>query len=152
MFPCRHRGEMFAMPGLCLLALRRVTSWLPGASSQCLLGERTGGREALTCTQEMRERPQNVLCVARGRRSTSHTALSGGKKTLLFLGWSGGARGTRVVSLEARLNVRAAMEAADLTNALRRRMETDQLLSNMYTAGFGVGMEAFCFGLVWLQT
>lgn len=31
-------------------------------------------------------------------------------------GWSVGARGTCLVLLEARLNVRAAMEAADLTN------------------------------------
>lgn len=58
----------------------------------------------------------NVLCVARGKRNLSHTALSGGERSLLFLGCCVDARGARLVSLEARLNVRAAMEAADLTS------------------------------------
>lgn len=115
MFPCRHRGEMFAMPGLCLPGSPQSQQLAAQRPEPVSAGERTGGREALAYTQKMKRETTNVLCVARGKRNTSHTTLSGGERSLLFLGFSVDARGTRLVSLEARLNVRAATEAADLT-------------------------------------
>lgn len=115
MFPCRHRGEMFAMPGLCLPGSpqsHQLAAWhLEPVSS----GERTGGRETLTYTQEMKEEPQ-MSCVSPGAKGAHLTQPCPVEKDLFYSsGCSVDARGTCLVSLEARLNVRAAMEAADLT-------------------------------------
>lgn len=115
MFPCRHRGEMFAMPGLCLPGSPQSHQLAAWRLEPVSAGERTGGREALTYTQEMKEGPQ-MSCVSPGAKGAHLTQPCPVEKDLFYsLGWSVDARGTRLVSLEAKLNVRAAMEAADLT-------------------------------------
>lgn len=87
---------------------------LPGAD---LCWEQSTGRGANT--QEMKERPQ-MSCVspgARGAHLTQPCPASKSKKALFFSPYIWG--GLILVLLEARLNVRAAMEAADLTNLLQ---------------------------------
>lgn len=51
------------------LALHRVTSWLLGCLEPMSAGKRTGGRETLTYTQKMKERPQ-MSCVSPGAKGT----------------------------------------------------------------------------------
>lgn len=75
----------------------RLAAWYPELLSA---GARATGEEALTYTQEMKE-TTNVLCVARGKRNYD---------------WYADMKGARLVSPEARMNVRAATEAADLTS------------------------------------
>lgn len=81
------------------LALHTVTNW----TSVCW-GKNRGQTDSHMYTEG---RATNVLCVTRGWRSTS-------SQTCRKI--SADVRGTRLVSLEAVLNVRAAMEAADLTS------------------------------------
>lgn len=85
MFPCWHRGEMFAILGLCLPGSpqsHRLAAWCPKPVSA---GERGThiyrGDEGQT---------SNVLCVTRGKRNTSHTSLSSGERSILFLCWCKG--------------------------------------------------------------
>jgi len=81
-------------------------------------GKNRGQREALTYTQEMEGETTNSLVCHKGRKEPiSHKPVSGGGETPFFpRPVRRCERWTRLVSLEARLNVRAAMEAADLTN------------------------------------
>lgn len=126
MFPCRHRGEMFAMPGLCLLSTES-----PAGCPVSLLGDRTGGRKAL----------RTLPCAWPGLKEPHLTQLC------LFyssdgLRVRGGLAGPRW-----RPDWMSELPRRRLTlPALRTlRMETNPLLSNLYTAGFGIGMKAFVF-------
>ena len=122
------------------------TSWLLGALSQCLLGKDPGGREVLTHTPKLKERPQMSCVVAWGKKSTSRSVLSGAERSLLFLGSSVKARRICLVSLEAKLNVRAAIDAADLTKlSIDKGRRRGQLFLNMYTAVFGIDIWMFVF-------
>jgi len=56
MFPCRHRGEMFAIPSLCLPGSPESPPCCLVPPSCSLLGK-AGGGEVLTFTQETKERP-----------------------------------------------------------------------------------------------
>lgn len=67
MFPCRHRGEMFAMPGLCLPGSPQSHQLAAQHPESMSAGERTLGREALTYTQKMKDRPQ-MSCVSPGAK------------------------------------------------------------------------------------
>lgn len=120
MFPCRHRGEMFAMPGLCLPGSpqsHRLPARCPEPVSAG--GKEPGVERGARIYTEDEGATTNVLCVSpEAKRNTSHTTLSSVERSLFIpqtVCWCEGGWGC-LVSLEARLNVRTAMEAADLTN------------------------------------
>lgn len=86
MFPCRHRGEMFAMPGPCLPASPRshqLAAWRFEPASAGL--ENQGQRDSHTYTDD-EGATTKVSLVAGGKRNTSHTTPSGGEGSLLFHG------------------------------------------------------------------
>lgn len=149
MFPCRHRGEMFAMQSLCLPVSPQSHQLAVQCPEPVSAGERTGGREALTYTQKMKEKPQ-MSCVSPGAKRPHLTQpCPVEKRSLLFLGCSVDARGTRLVSLEARLNVRAAMEAADLTTLPQTQDGDGSAFIELVHSGLWNRHVDICFGLVW---
>lgn len=94
MFPCRHRGEMFAMPDLCLPGSpqsHQLAAQCPELAGVCW-GKNWGQRGSRTYTGDKGE-TANVLCAARGKRNTSRTTVSVGERSLLFLGCPVDARG-----------------------------------------------------------
>lgn len=83
MFPCRHRGEMFAMPGLCLPGSPQSHQLAARRPKSMSAGERTGGSEALTYTQKMKDRPQ-MSCVSPGAKGTRLTQPCSVEKDLFY--------------------------------------------------------------------
>lgn len=95
MFPCRHRGEMFAMPGLCLPGSpqsHQLAAQCPEPVGVCW-GKSWRQRGSRTYTGDEGE-TTNVSCVSPGAKGTHLTPPCPVEKDLfLFLGCSVDARG-----------------------------------------------------------
>lgn len=72
MFPCRHRGDMFAMPCLCLPGSPQSHRLAVRYPELLCAGEIAGGGEASTQTLEMKENCKCLVCRQGQKKHISH--------------------------------------------------------------------------------